>query len=96
LVNIDSEELQDLISSTIDKVEAGMKNKGYHIKGCIDFDVAVVNMEKGQGGIKLYVMTLTGKRESENVTKIKFSLEKDKEPIYAGLENKRDWSKAIT
>lgn len=49
LVNIDSEELKELVSSTITSIEEGMKGKSqkYLIDGSIEFEVAVVSVKKG-------------------------------------------------
>jgi len=71
-----------------------MENRGHHINGCIEFEVAVVDMQKAEGGIKLYVIKAEGKYASENVTKIKFKIEKDLEPIQVFTE-KDDWSKVF-
>jgi hypothetical protein len=57
---IEGEELKSLISSTIDNVEKGIEKRFYHINGCIEFEVAVVNMKKAEGGIKLYVVKAEG------------------------------------
>ena len=78
LVDIDSKELKDLVSSTINDVEAGMKGKKYRLKDAIEFEVAVVNLKKAEGGIKLHVVGASGKHGKENVTKIKFKIEKDR------------------
>lgn len=74
---IESEELKNLVSSTIDNIQAGMNDRGHHLSGAIEFEVAVVSMEKAQGGIKLFVVNASGKYASENITKIKFKIEKD-------------------
>lgn len=75
--NIESKELTELIRTTIDSIQNGVKGKGHHLKGSILFDVAVVNLEKAEGGLKLYVVKAEGKYSSECITKIKFEIEKD-------------------
>ncbi len=50
---IDGEELRDLVSSTIDNIHAGLKDKNHHLSGCIEFEVAVVTMQKAQGGVQV-------------------------------------------
>jgi hypothetical protein len=92
--NIESKELTDLITTTIDSIQNGTKDKGHHLKGSILFDVAVVNLEKAEGGLRLYVVKAEGKYASECITKIRFEIEKDKLPIDASA-GKPDWSKAI-
>jgi len=77
LVNIDSKELTDLVSSTIDNIEESLKDRKYRLSKSIDFEVAVVNLKKAEGGLKLLVVGASGKYAKENITKIKFQIEKD-------------------
>jgi len=77
MAKIDSEELASFVSSTIESIEKGLKDKKYRLSGSIEFEVAVVNIMKGEGGIKLFVVDASGKYGTENVTKIKFKIEKD-------------------
>ena len=59
-----------------------MKGKKYKLSGCIEFEVAVVNVKKGEGGLKLFVVDASGKLGKENVSKIKFKIEEDREPAF--------------
>jgi len=77
LAKIDSEELKNFVSSTIESIEEGLKGKKYRLSGCIEFEVAVVNVKKGEGGLKLFVVDASGKYGKENVSKIKFKIEED-------------------
>jgi predicted transcriptional regulator with HTH domain len=74
--NIDGEELKNLVSSTIDNIEAGLKgkNKQYVLSGNIKFEVAVVTVKKGEGGLKLYVVDVSGKKSKESISKITFEV----------------------
>ena len=74
--NIDGEELKNLVSSTIDNIEAGLKgkNKQYVLSGNIKFEVAVVTVKKGEGGLKLYVVGVSGKKSEKSVSKITFEV----------------------
>lgn len=74
--NIDGEELKNLVSSTIDNIEAGLagKNKEYVLGGSIKFEVAVVALKEGEGGLKLYVIGLHGKASKESISKITFEV----------------------
>ena len=74
----ENKELSELVRATIEGVEKGLK-EGYGLRGDIEFDVAVVNMENVGGGVKLYVVRLGKEQGKENVTKIKFKIGKDKE-----------------
>lgn len=83
MVKIDSEELKELVSSTITSIEEGMKDKSqkYLIDGSIEFEVAVVTLKKGEGGIKIYVVNAGAEYSKEDITKIKFKIkEKPKVP----------------
>ena len=79
MAKIDSEELKNFVSSTINSIEEGLKGKKYRLSGCIEFEVAVVNVKKGEGGLKLFVVDASGKYGKENVSKIKFKIEEDRE-----------------
>jgi len=76
LVKIESEELKDLVKSTIEGIEKGLK-KGYSLQGDIEFEVAVVNVKKAEGGVKLLVVSATGKYDKENISKIRFKVSQD-------------------
>jgi len=84
MVKIDSEELKELVSSTISSIEEGMENKKgkYLIDGSIEFEVAVVNVKKGEGGIKLLVVNVGGKINKENISKIKFKIKEKPEHAF--------------
>jgi|WetSurMetagenome_2_1015567.scaffolds.fasta_scaffold108250_2 hypothetical protein len=75
-MNVDSEELSNFVSSTISSIEQGLKGKDkkYHLNGSIKFEIAVVNVKKGEGGLKLFVVDASGKVSKENVSKITFEI----------------------
>lgn len=70
-MKIESEELSDFVGSTIDSIEKGLKGKKYRLSGSIEFEVAVVNVKKAKGGIRLLVVDASGKYDKKNMTKIK-------------------------
>jgi len=80
LVKIDSEELKNFVSSTVESIEEGLKGKKYNLSGCIEFEVAVVNIKKAEGGFKLFVVDASGKYGKEDVSKIRFKIEQTGEP----------------
>lgn len=82
LVKIDSEELKDFVSSTIDNIEEGLKGRKYRLSGSIEFEVAVVNVKKKEGGLKLFVVDASGKFSKEGLSKIKFRIEKDRSDAF--------------
>ncbi len=73
---IDGEELKNFVSSTIDSIEAGLKGKSkeYVLNGSIKFEVAVLTAKKGEGGLKLFVVDLSGKKSKESTSKITFEV----------------------
>ena len=77
LAKLDSEELKNFVSSTIESIEAGLKDKKYRLSGCIEFELAVVNVKKGEGGLRLFVVDASGKYGKEDVSKIRFKIERD-------------------
>jgi len=78
-MKIESDELRDFVSSTIDSIENGLEGKKYRLSGSIEFEVAVVNIKKGKGGIRLLVADASGKIGKENTSKIKFKIEEKRE-----------------
>lgn len=75
----ENKELAELVRATIEGVEKGLK-EGYTLRGDIEFEVAVVNLENVGGGFKLYVVKLAGEHGKENVTKIKFKITEKRQP----------------
>lgn len=86
MANTDSEELKDFISSTIDSIEQGIQGKKeeYCLNGSIKFEIAVVNVTKGEGDIKLFVVDASGKYSNESVSKIAFEIAQPKRTPYQG------------
>jgi len=71
-MKIDSEELEAFVNSAVKSIMKGLEGTGAQVRGQIEFEVAVVNVKRGEGGIKLLVADASGKYEKEVVTKIKF------------------------
>jgi len=82
-MKIESEELEELIRSTIESIEKG-KTDRYKLKEAIDFELAVVNVKNAKGGIKLLVVKASGKYGKETVSKIKFSIVPTRPPMEVG------------
>ena len=76
MVRIESKELKDLVRSTIEGIEKGLK-KGYSLQGDIEFEVAVVIGKKAEGGLKLLVVGASAEYDKENISKIKFKVSQD-------------------
>lgn len=78
-MKIESDELRDFVSSTIDSIENGLEDKKYRLTGSIEFEVAVVSLKKGKGGVKLLVVDASGEFGKKNISKIKFKIKKKRE-----------------
>jgi enamine deaminase RidA (YjgF/YER057c/UK114 family) len=71
---IESEELRDLVRSTIENVQKGCEHTGLNLRGTIKFNVVVVQMSKVGGGIHLHVIGIGADHKTEDVTKIEFEV----------------------
>lgn len=85
MVKIESEELKDLVRSTIEGIEKGLK-EGYSLIGDIEFEVAVVVVKKAEGGLKLLVVGASGEYTKENISKIKFKVSEDFSSDLEGID----------
>jgi len=77
--------LDETIKSAIESINQGVKGSAYDIAPTIDFELAVVNMDKGEGGVKLYVVGIDGKVSKEELSRIKFSLPRKPEGGFSAL-----------
>lgn len=82
LAKIEGEELRSYVNSTIESIEEGLKGKKYRLSGCVEFEIAVVTVKKGEGGLRLFVVDASGKYEKENVSKIRFKIEEDRRDAF--------------
>jgi hypothetical protein len=53
------------------------KDKKYYLSTGVEFEVAVVNIKKGEGGFKLFVVDASGEYGKESVSKIRFKVESE-------------------
>jgi hypothetical protein len=74
---IESKEIKELVRSVIENVEAGLK-EGYEISDNIDFELAVVNVKRAEGGLKLFVVDASAKYTKESINRIKFSIKRSR------------------
>lgn len=70
-------ELDKFIKSTIDSITKGIEGSEMGLKGEIEFELAIVNLKEGGGGLKVYVADATGKYKKEEISKIKFKIGKN-------------------
>jgi hypothetical protein len=67
-------ELKDFINSTLDAIERGADLKHRSISGPVEFEVTVRKTFKGEGGIKVYVVSGGVQSKNENIATIKFNI----------------------
>ena len=69
-----SEDLKEIVSTTIESIREGMKGKECGVVGTIDFEIAVIKSKEAKGGLKFLVADASGNYSSESVSKIKFKI----------------------
>jgi hypothetical protein len=69
-----SEDLRDLISSTIESIREGMKGKDCGVVGTIKFELAVVKTKGTSGGFKFLIAEVGGNYSKESISKIAFEI----------------------
>jgi len=69
-----SEDLKEMVSTTIESIKEGMKGKGCGLVGPIEFEVAVIKSKVGKGGFRFLIAEASGKYAKENISKISFKV----------------------
>ena len=69
-----SEDLKDLVSTTIESIKEGIKGKGCSLIETIDFEVSVIKSSEAKGGFKFFVADASGNYSKESISKIKFKV----------------------
>ena len=69
-----SGDLKEIVSSTIESVQEGLKGKECAVVGPIEFELAVIKMKKGRGGIRFIIADASGNYSKENISRIKFKI----------------------
>lgn len=69
-----SEDLKDLVSTTIESIREGMKDAKCGVAGTIDFEVAIVKSKEAKSGFKFFVADASGGYSKESVSKINFKI----------------------
>jgi len=69
-----SEDLKEIVSSTIESIREGMKGKGCGVVGPIKFELSVIKAKGAKGGFKFLIAEAGGNYSSENISKIKFEI----------------------
>jgi len=69
-----SEDLKEIVSTTIESIKEGMKGKGCGLVGPIEFEIAVIKTKAGKGGFKFLIAEASGDYAKENISKISFKV----------------------
>ena len=70
---VDSEEVEKVVQSTIKGIKSGLE-EGFEIKGNIKFELAVMTVKEGEGGIKILIADAGAKASKEALSKITFEV----------------------
>jgi DNA repair exonuclease SbcCD ATPase subunit len=69
-----SEDLRDLVTSTISSVKEGLKKEKCGVSGTIKFEVTVAKSKNAQTGFKIFVADASGNYTKDNTSKITFEI----------------------
>lgn len=69
-----SEDLKDIVSTTIDSIKEGMKGNNCGVVGSIDFEISIIKSKEAKGGFKFLVADASGNYSNESISKIKFKV----------------------
>lgn len=69
-----SNDLKEIVSTTIESIKEGTKGKGCGLAGPIEFEIAVIKTKAGKRGFKFLIAEASGDYAKENVSKISFKV----------------------
>lgn len=69
-----SEDLKEIVSTTIDSIKEGLKGRECGIVGMIEFEIAVIKSKEAKGGFKFLIADAAGNYAKESISKIKFNV----------------------
>jgi hypothetical protein len=69
-----SEDLKEIVSTTIESIKEGMKDQRCGVAGTIDFEIAVVKSKEAKSGFKFFIADASGNYSKESISKISFKL----------------------
>jgi len=69
-----SEDLKEIVSTTIESVKEGLKGKGCSLIETIDFEISVIKSKEGKAGFKFFVADASGNYSKESISKIRFKV----------------------
>jgi len=71
---VETQEIKEIVSSTLVSIAEGIEDKNCMIAGLVDFELAVLNVGNMKGGFKLILAEASGKYSETRISKIKFSV----------------------
>jgi len=76
-MNVDSQELKEYVKSVVNSITSGLSETraSNRIREPIEFDIAVTNVSEKEGGVKVYVASIGGKSNAQEVSRIRFKVE---------------------
>lgn len=69
-----SEDLKNMVSTTIESIREGMKEAKCGVAGTIDFEVAVIKSKEAKSGFKFFIADASGSYSKESISKINFKV----------------------
>lgn len=69
-----SNDLKEIVSTTIDSIKEGLKGRDCAIIGTVKFELAVVKMKEAKGGFRFFIAEAGGNYSSQNISKISFEV----------------------
>jgi hypothetical protein len=69
-----SEDLKELVSTTIESIREGMKGVECGVIGPIEFEIAVIKSKEAKGGLKFFIADASGNYSKESISKINFKI----------------------
>jgi hypothetical protein len=69
-----SDDLKEIVSTSIDSIKEGMKGRDCGLLGTLKFELAVVKVKEAKGGFKFFIAEAGGNYSSQTVSKITFEV----------------------
>jgi hypothetical protein len=69
-----SEDLKDIVATTIDSVKEALKGRDVGLVEFMEFEVAVVKSKEAKAGFKFFVADASGNYSKESISRVKFKV----------------------
>lgn len=70
-----SKDLKEIVSTTIESIKEGIKDKDVGLLGAIHFELSVIKSKGARGGFKFFITDASGNYSKESVSRITFSVQ---------------------